>query len=71
MDHVSTVRSENAGLSFKEVLKLAKKSYKKVTGSVKTAPVKKTAKKRRAKKSKSHKPKTHKRKSRKHKRKCY
>ena len=32
--HVKSVRSQNAGMSFKEVLKLAKKSYKKRGGGV-------------------------------------
>ena len=32
--HVKQVRKQNAGMSFKEVLKLAKKSYKKRGGGV-------------------------------------
>ena len=32
--HVKSVRSQNAGMSFKDVLKLAKKSYKKRGGGV-------------------------------------
>ena len=32
--HVKSVRSQNAGMSFKNVLKLAKKSYKKRGGGV-------------------------------------
>ena len=34
LTHVKSVRSQNAGMSFKNVLKLAKKSYKKRGGGV-------------------------------------
>ena len=57
LDHVKKTMKENPGLEFKEVLKKAKKTYKKTSGKSKTIKVpKKSKKSRKSKKSKkSHK----------------
>ena len=61
IDHVMKTRSAHAGKSFKEILKMAKKTYKKSPAAHKKVYKKKTHKR------KTHKRKTHKRKSRKRK----
>jgi hypothetical protein len=47
--HVKQVKAKNSGLSFKQVLKLAAKSYKKISPAKK--PAGKTRKARKSKKS--------------------
>ena len=52
MDHVQVTRKANAGKSFKEVLVLAGKTYKKGSSSSSTPCAKKARKSRKTKKSK-------------------
>ena len=52
MAHVKTISKANAGKSLKEILKLAKKSYKKV-GSTVSKVVKRKTKRRKSRKGKS------------------
>ena len=51
LKHVMRIKGENAGMSFKDVLKLAKKSYSKVTQTVDDKVVKPVTAKIKAKKS--------------------
>ena len=52
LTHVMKIKGENAGMSFKDVLKLAKKSYSKVTKTVDDKVIKPVTAKRRPKKGK-------------------
>ncbi len=52
LKHVMRIKGENAGMSFKDVLKLAKKSYSKVTKTVDDKVIKPVTARRRPKKGK-------------------
>ena len=67
INHVMATKRKHRGKSFKDILKMAKKTYKKSPTAHKKKAHKKTAHKKTAHKSKGIKRKTHKRKS--HKRK--
>jgi len=63
INHVMATKRKHRGKSFKDILKMAKKTYKKSPTAHKKKAHKKTAHKKKAHKSKGIKRKTHKRKS--------
>lgn len=64
IDHVMATKRKHSGKSFKEILKMAKKTYKKSPTVHKKKTHKRKTHKRKTHKRKSHKRKTHKRKRR-------